>query len=298
MKSTKRIAVVLGVILVLGLFAYRTYRTGLLGVDPAERGAGEEATIEDPRTSNAAGVQDRDFDPAQSGFGWRSSEIGQKVLTETLSQPMLAMDVALLDLQANADLVPWLDGLVADDEFGRAVAECRNRYERQQRSTCHWEQDIVLRRDPQGESSVVAVQPRISPDQNTDAPGTPFSPECKAWAQCVATAWKGRPAPFPKGASKLLTADEDGSELIALRKLVYHLGAHGLDSDEYKAAYRDRMARLDEKVRQREQAYAEAEDEGARSLTAREGLYHNLLLERGRIEDARAYLRYLDEVGR
>lgn len=248
--------------------------------------------------AKAAGVQRRPFDPVPFRTGWRSDGMDAKLLADVLNRTMSGMDVALLDLQANADMVPWLQSLVADDEFGQAVAECRNRHERQQTARCSWEQDVVVRRDAEGTASVVAVQPRTSPEQRPDEPGTPYTPECKAWAQCVADAWKGRPGQFPHGADDYVTAGEDGSQFIALRTAVHHVEAYGTDAAEYRNVYQDSLSRLEKKIQLREQAYLEAEDDGLRSKNSREGLYHNLLLERGHVEDYRAYLRYLNERGK
>lgn len=256
--------------------------------------AGRGVTVEvQTQTRKVTGIQERHVDPAPFRTGWRSAEVDENVLAEALSRPMYPTDVALRDLQRNQELVPWLDGLVSEDEFGRAVAECRKRHERQQTEPCVWEQDIVLRRDSEGQASVVAVLPRVEPEHNPDSPKTPFATECKAWASCMAAAWKNRPGFFPEGANDSLTRSEDGSGFVAIRTTVYHLGAHGVSQLEYENAYADRLARLEERVRLREQAYVEAEDAGLRSLRSREGLYYNLLLERGQIADARAYLQYL-----
>lgn len=296
MKHVARLAAI-GLLVLVALLLAR--RAGLLDSDPTAR----TAEGSDPRGSashvgdaHAAGVQPRPLDPVPRRFGW-SDGIDDGLLAQVLDRTASGMDVVLLDLEGNADMVPWLESLVAEDEFGRAVAECRRRYERRQTSRCAWEQDVVLRKDPGGAASVVAVRPRISPDQRLDEPGTPFAPECKAWAQCVAEAWKGRPGAFPQGADDHVTTADDGSQLIALRTGVHHLETQGADAGEYRRIYQDRMARVDERMRKREQAYVDAEDEGVRTRGSRDGLYYNLLLERGQLEDYRAYLEYLQETG-
>jgi hypothetical protein len=243
----------------------------------------------------ASGVQARAIDPALARIGWTAADVDPELLDAALRRPIWGTEAAILDLQANADMVAWLQGFAGDDEFGQAVAECRRRYERSQPRPCVQEQDVVVRRDPQGEASVVAVVPRL-PDDPFGPPGEPSSRECRAWAQCAAHAWEGRPGRFPQGAGDRVTTGDDGSELIAIRTYasgMTHLDAHGIDLSTYLAIYEDDIQQLEVKIRMREQAYVDAEEEGVRSRAARESLFHNLLLDRGKLEDARAYLRYL-----
>ena len=247
------------------------------------------------RAHEAAGVQARAIDPARARAGWTADDVDAELLAAALRRPIWGMDAATLDLQANADMVAWLQGFAGDDEFGQAVAECRRRYERSQPGDCMLDQDVVVRRSPKGEASVVAVLPRF-PDEGSDPPAEPPSRECRAWAQCVAHAWEDRPGRFPHGAGDRVTTGGDGSELLAIRAAMsdaLHLRAHGIDLPAYLALYEARIQELEAKIRMREQAYVDAEDEGIRSKAAREGLFHNLLLDRGKLEDARAYLRYL-----
>lgn len=260
--------------------------------DGSRDGSGNHESVAD-------GVPARGSDPAFRNLGWKSDALDHEILAEVLQKTASSMDLMLLDLEANAELVPWLDSLVADDDFGQAVAECRNEYERQQKSPCIWYQDVILKRDAKGDASVAAVQPRIAPHQRKERTDGPLAPECRAWAQCVSSAWKGRPGLFPQGVDDYVTTSKDGSEFIAIRTGVHHRGAYGSDSTltEYQEAYEEGIAQLEEKTRRREQAYIEAEDTRVRSKTAREGLYYHLLLERGRIDDYRAYLRYLAKDG-
>lgn len=283
----------------MGLLAYHVEssipRSAERNAQPLEDGAVFGGQIH--RGHRGAGVPARAVDPPQFPAGWRASDLDPELLDAVLSRPVVGMDAVLLDLDANAEMVPWLNSLVSDDEVGQAVAECRRTHERRQRGRCNWDQDVVVRRDPAGETSVVAVRPRTLPGEPDDQSGEPMTPECQSWAKCVADAWKGRAGIFPHGAEHHATTADDGSMLIAVRAGVHHLEAYGKGFADYQATYEDGMARLEEKIRLREQAYGEAEDEGIRTKNAREGLYHNLLLERGRVEDYRAYLAYLREHG-
>jgi hypothetical protein len=297
-NTKARVAALVATVLALGL---AVHCAGILDVPapedpplgPGEAGGAHGSRLHAP---SAAGVQARAIDPAKARLGWTSTNVDPALLAAALRRPLWGSEASMLDLQANADMVPWLQGFAGDDEFGQAIAECRRRHERSQPSPCVREQDVVVRRSPQGEASVVAALPRIHPDDHFDGAEEPPSTECRAWAQCIAHAWEGRPARFPQGAGDRMTTGDDGSELIAIRTDVsdmLHLDVQGTDLAAYLATYEDRIERLDEKIRMREQAYVDAEEQGVRSRAALEGLFHNLLLDRGKLEDARAYLRYL-----
>lgn len=299
MKSSKRVTVgLLGLLGVLATSAWLYYRhqaesgdarSGELDADDLA-----EASIEPHVETSPRGVSHRDIDPATLRLGWQADGVDPELLEEVLDKPASGMDVAMLDLEANKELIPWLGSLVAEDEFGQAIAHCRAKHERHQQSRCSWGQDVVLRRTPEGEARVVAVNPRISPDQRHDQSEDPLDANCQEWARCVAQAWKGRAGPFPHGADDLVTKGDDGADYIALRAGVHHLEAYATGATEYRARYQDRIPRLEEKTRLREQAYLESEEEGERTRKARDALYHNLLQERAWLEDYEAFLRYLD----
>lgn len=293
MTNTRKLIV--GSIIAVSLLAWLWVR---ISEEPTTVGSVSENQAREEVSSKESivegrGVQARNFDPTVREGGWVADGVDRDLLQEVLDKPSSGMDAALMDLQANRELVPWLGSLVADDDFGQEIARCRARYERHQKTRCFWYQDIVIRRKPTGEASVAAVRPRITPELLADQSTAPPDADCQAWAKCVAAAWKGRPGLFPEGADDYVTVGNDGSEYISLRSAVHHLEAYGTSGSEYSSRYRDRISRLEEKTKLREQAYLESEEAGDQSKNAREALYHNLLQERGWIADHRAYLEYL-----
>ncbi|MCX4247974.1 hypothetical protein [Paraliomyxa miuraensis] len=283
------------VALVLGLLVLRASTSHLGHAELRAHSPGEDAPVpvgaQDGREGRGVGVVVRAVDPAIPSAGWRSSELDPELLDQVLEQPL---DAVLLDVDSNTELIPWLEGLVTDDAFGRAVAECRRSHERHQRGRCNWDQDVVLQRSPDGETTVVAVEPRTIPGEHSPETSEMAS-DCRAWARCVAAAWKERPGRFPHGVDDRVTTTKDGAQLVALRSGVHHLEAYGLDPAAYRARYEEAMAQLEAKMEQREQAYQRAEDEGLRSRRSLDNLYYSLLLERGRHDDYRRYLEYLQE---
>ena len=244
----------------------------------------------------SAGVPARAHDPARVPVGWTADGVDRRAVTAALDKRQAGWDVMNLDVDANADMIPWLHSLVTDDEFGHAVAECRRRHERQQASSCQWRQDIVLRRSAGGEATVAAVRARVTPALvDEEAGDTPPTPACRRFARCVAEAWRGRPGMFPEGADAYAHVTPDGDAYLALTVPVHHLDAGGLDPAAYRRAYERRLATIEERIGKREGALAAAEDEGVRSRRALDAMYYSLLLERGWTRDYRLYLRHLRE---
>lgn len=134
---------------------------------------------------------------------WMSPDGDAEVYAQALAKSTPSNRLLQGDYATFHVLDGWIEGYADDSPSGQMIATCRRRIEPWLTSDCYWDHDILIQRVSDTSGKVVATR--------TNLPRCPSS-ACKALIQCIDSAWRDRPAPFPLQYSETYIATNAGAQ--------------------------------------------------------------------------------------